>query len=69
MSADAKLWTDGDGREWQGSHDGPCRMIGHRRGELSDLLWEIEECFYGVSMRWEIRTYPDGTTGLAGWVA
>jgi hypothetical protein len=70
MSADAKVWTDGDGREWQGNHDGLCApdAVSHEAGQLGLVISGIEWCM-GADMRWEIRVYPDGKTGLVGWVA
>lgn len=68
MSADAKVWKDGDW--WKGLHDGPCPDEAlHKQGEyhLSALLEEIESCG-GQKLRWEFRQYPDGI-GLVGYVA
>ncbi len=68
MSADAKVWQDG--HWWKGLHDGVCEKgeTYHRDGNyhLTDTLNDIETC--AGRLRWEIRTYPDKTTGLVGYV-
>jgi hypothetical protein len=69
MSADAKAWYDDGGRSWKATHDGPCveGASDHQYGEsLSDVLRGVEHCT-GTRLRWEIRVYPDGKTGLVGW--
>ena len=68
MSADAKAWIDDDGWVWHGIND-LCKKT-HTAVGLSDLLRELEACENkGHSMRWQIRVYPDGKTGLVGWCA
>jgi len=69
MSADAKLWKDGNW--WHGLHDGDCVLSStpHENGSyyLSILLDDIETCM-GGQLRWEFRTYPDGQVGLVGYI-
>lgn len=69
MSADAKVWV-GDMADWNGIHDGPCNWGEHRDTSygLTDLLESIEECM-NCKMRWEPRTYQDGSMGLVGFRA
>ena len=70
MSADAKAWSDGDGWSWRGSHDGTCRGGAHAHhcgDDLRTLLEELEYC-QAQSLRWEICVYPDGRTGLLGYL-
>lgn len=72
MSADAKLWTDGEERDWlawKGLHDGPCScQIPHDQGDtLAHLIRDIETCMGGRPMRWVLHVYPDGKAGLRGF--
>jgi hypothetical protein len=70
MSADAKVWYDESGWSWRGLHDGECRpsALEHRQQlSLSELVMGIEQCMGGRPMRWEIRQYPDGRSGLVGY--
>lgn len=67
LSADAKAWLDKGW--WCGLHDGDCKTPDlHKRGDysLSQLLADIEACT-GSQLRWEIRIYRDGQTGLVGY--
>jgi hypothetical protein len=70
MSSDAKVWQDGDGWiSWKGVHDGACisECYIHEQGmSLSSVLEQIEKVF-GQTLRWSIRIYPDGKTGLVGY--
>jgi hypothetical protein len=71
MSADAKVWFDSEtmGGRWEGIHDG-CPTPNIHWGtayEFSAVVRVIEQCM-GQSLRWELRTYPDGL-GLAGYIA
>lgn len=69
MSADAKLWNTGSGWLWCGVHDAECAAdsIPHDQGaSLSETIISVERCA-GQSLRWEFRTYPDGTIGLVGY--
>ena len=66
MSADAKAWYDDSGWVWCGIND-RCDET-HKECSLSDLLRSVEACENdGRVMRWQIRVYPDGRTGLVGW--
>lgn len=74
MSADAKAWTDENGA-WHVLHDGPCVPASPHGGTFHDNatphglagnLNGVETCM-GGPLRWEFRTYPDGTVGLVGW--
>lgn len=70
MSADAKVWNDGEGWcSWRGLHDGDCKEDAtphDRGGNLSYVIAQIERCM-GSDIRWEFRQYPDGQIGLVGW--
>lgn len=69
MSTDAKAWMDGEGwLSWRGIHDGACPHgeEPHTATTLAELLADLETCM-GRRIRWEIRTYPTGETGLVGW--
>lgn len=68
MSADAKMWNDGDW--WLGIHDGDCPHEPHPHGayHLSELVTDIETCL-GHKLRWVIRDYPNDQRGLAGFIA
>jgi hypothetical protein len=72
MSADAKVWQDGEGWfSWKGLHDGPCfeGVLAHDQGaNLVELLLDIEKC-QRRPMRWELFTYTDGTVGIQGYQA
>lgn len=75
MSADAKVWFDEgakNGGAWEGAHDGPCATPNDHHGlcfHLSEVLRDIELCMGSAhGLRWEFRTYPDGTIYLAGYV-
>lgn len=71
MSADAKVWREGDW--WRGLHDGDCVAphdeASHRDGDyyLTVVLADIETCL-GTKLRWIERTYTTGEIGLAGFV-
>jgi len=69
MSADAKVWIDGDGWTWKANHDGTCISPNHLVGDtLRDVLTAVEYCM-GHALRWEFRIYPDGQVGLVGYDA
>jgi len=74
MSADAKVWFDGEtmnGR-WEGIHDGECPNPNSHFGtpwDLREVLAGIETCMGCDSMRWVFQIYPDGKVGLKGYVA
>ncbi len=69
MSVDAKAFpSDTNDWIWTAVHDGPCSWSlfdNKHHGYLVEILVEVEKCM-GQSMRWEIRTYPDGKIGLVG---
>lgn len=68
MSSDAKAWTDDDGWTWHGIND-LCEEV-HMAVGLTELLRELETCENkGSPMRWQIRIYPDGKTGVVGYCA
>jgi hypothetical protein len=71
MSTDAKAWYDESGNLWKAVHDGECdeyqRRVHTQGARLGEVLVAVEACI-GEDLRWEIRTYPDGKTGLVGWV-
>ena len=68
MSSDAKIW--GHDYFWEGVHDGDCNKPynHHVNDTLYHILGDIEDCLQTLNMRWQIHVYPDGTTGLRGWV-
>lgn len=76
MSADAKIWKDGDC--WRGCHDGArCELdeskdngkepVTHEFYNLTELLASIEICM-GATLQWEFRSYPNNQIGLVGYV-
>ncbi len=73
MSADARVWQKGDGRQWVGVHDGPCDFSA-RHAEpkpLHDLLSDIEDCL-DAGLRWEAEyqeRHDPPRIVLSGWLA
>lgn len=66
MSADAKIWKDG--ALWHGINDMNLGDDPIHDYSLSHLIAAIEERENeGREMRWEIKVYPDGQAGLAGY--
>lgn len=66
MSADAKVWQDGDW--WTGIHDGEDCPYDHRDISLRQVLEGIEKCMGSSEMRWTIRQYRlTGEVGLVGY--
>ena len=66
MSADAKAWSDETGYFWSGCHDACPAPDTHCDRPLAEVLAGIDQCAK-CSMRWIIRLYPSGKTGLAGY--
>lgn len=57
-----------DGWTWTGCSD--WRDSNYDPTSLSAVINSIEsEAEAGQALRWEIRIYPDGTTGLVGYQA
>jgi hypothetical protein len=71
VSADAKLWTDAEGR-WRCVCDGECEPGTHDKDaaayDLASVIQGVETCL-GGRLRWEFREYPDGQVGLVGYVS
>lgn len=69
MSADAKAWQEPDGL-WIIIHDGPCIHSDERHQDFSllDVLDDVGRCTR-TRYAWEVRQYPDGMSGLVGYVA
>jgi hypothetical protein len=70
MSADAKVWFDDDTSRWEGLHDGECGNPNSHFGlsyDLVDVLRGIEQCMGVKSLRWVLRSYPNGQLGLCGY--
>lgn len=67
MSADAKAWPEesSEGYYWNSIDD--WEPDHHFGGTLAQVLTYIDSVV-GGSMRWEIREYPDGTSGLVGYL-
>jgi hypothetical protein len=71
MSADAKVWQDGNW--WHGVHDGACAAGPHEALDLAVVLQDVAACLQMRFLKWEFRQYvalaPEERVGLVGYIA
>lgn len=64
MSADAKVWYDGEDGQWHGICDGTDEVAADE--ELWRVLKQVRK-MYGYTLWWYPRAYPDNKAGLVGY--